>query len=73
MLLEPDILKLDKRCVIGIDDDPPRVEHLRRYVRIARTLGCQVVAEGIETAKELAVVRSLGIEYGQGYLWGKPA
>ena len=73
VLLEPDILKLDKRCVIGIDDDPPRVEHLRRYVRIARTLGCQVVAEGIETAKELAVVRSLGIEYGQGYLWGKPA
>ena len=73
VLLEPDILKLDKRCVIGIDTDPPRVEHLRRYVRIARTLGCQVVAEGIETAEELAIVRSLGIEYGQGYLWGKPA
>jgi diguanylate cyclase (GGDEF)-like protein len=73
VLLEPDILKLDKRCVIGIDTDPPRVEHLRRYVRIARTLGCQVVAEGIETPEELAIVRSLGIEYGQGYLWGKPA
>jgi diguanylate cyclase len=73
VLLEPDILKLDKRCVIGIDTDPPRIEHLRRYVRIARTLGCQVVAEGIETQAELAIVRSLGIEYGQGYLWGKPA
>lgn len=73
ILLEPDILKLDKRCVIGIDTDPPRIEHLRRYVRIARTLGCQIVAEGIETPEELAVVRSLGIEYGQGYFWGKPA
>lgn len=73
VLLEPDILKLDKRCVIGIDTDPPRVEHLRRYVRIARALGCQVVAEGIETAEELAIVRSLGVEYGQGYFWGKPA
>ncbi|HEU4889129.1 MAG TPA: EAL domain-containing protein [Thermoanaerobaculia bacterium] len=73
VLLEPDILKIDKRCVIGIDTDPPRVEHLRRYIRIARTLGCQVVAEGIETQEELAILRSLGIEYGQGYLWGKPA
>lgn len=73
VMLEPDILKLDKRCVIGIEDDPARVEHLRRYMRIARSLGCQVVAEGVETARELAIVRSLGIEYGQGYLWGKPA
>jgi EAL domain-containing protein (putative c-di-GMP-specific phosphodiesterase class I) len=72
VLLEPDILKIDKRCVIGIDTDPPRIEHLRRYVRMARTLGCQVVAEGIETAGELAVVRSLGIEYGQGYLGASP-
>ena len=73
VLLEPDILKIDKRCVIGIDEDPPRIEHLRRYVRIAHTLGCAVIAEGIETAGELAVVRDLGIEYGQGYFWGKPA
>ena len=73
VLLAPDILKLDKRCVIGVDADPPRVEHLRRYVRIAHTLGCAVIAEGIETARELAIVRDLGIEYGQGYFWGKPA
>jgi diguanylate cyclase (GGDEF)-like protein len=73
VLLDPDILKIDKRCVIGIDGNPALIEHLRRYVRVARSLGCQVVAEGIETAAELAVVRSLGIEYGQGYLWGKPA
>lgn len=73
VLLAPDILKIDKRCVIGIDTDAPRIEHLRRYVRIAQTLGCEVIAEGIETARELAIVRSLGIEYGQGYFWGKPA
>ena len=50
-----------------------RIEQLRRYVGVARTLGCSIVAEGIETAGELEVVRSLGIEYGQGYFWGKPA
>jgi diguanylate cyclase (GGDEF)-like protein len=73
VLLAPDILKIDKRVVIGIDRDPPRVDQLRRYVRIAQSIGCSVVAEGIETPRELEIVRSLGIEYGQGFLWGKPA
>jgi diguanylate cyclase (GGDEF)-like protein len=73
IMLKPEIMKLDKRCVIGIERDRDRIEHLQRYVGIARTLGCAVVAEGIETAGELAIVRSLGIEYGQGYFWGKPA
>jgi diguanylate cyclase (GGDEF)-like protein len=73
ILLEPEIMKIDKRCVLGIDRDPQRVEILRRYTDIARTLGCEVVAEGIETAGELEVVRATGIEYGQGYLWGMPA
>lgn len=73
VVLEPEIMKIDKRCVIGIDRDPSRIAHLRRYVGIGRTLGCTIVAEGIETAGELEVVRSLGIEYGQGYFWGQPA
>lgn len=73
VLLEPEVLKIDKRCVIGIDRDPKRVEHLRRYMRIAKALGADVVAEGIETAGELAAVRKLGIEFGQGFYWGKPA
>ncbi|HEX7154308.1 MAG TPA: EAL domain-containing protein [Thermoanaerobaculia bacterium] len=73
VLLEPDIMKIDKRCVIGIDQDRMRAHHLRRYVAIAKTLGCTVIAEGIETTRELDVVRDLGIAYGQGYLWGKPA
>ena len=73
VVLSPDIIKIDKRCVIGIDGDPERVDHLRRYVGVARSLGCELIAEGIETAAELAVVQDLGIHFGQGYLWGKPA
>ena len=73
VVLKPEMMKIDKRCVIGISEDPTRIEQLRRYAGIARTLGCEVVAEGIETAEDLEVVRSLGIEYGQGYFWGKPA
>ncbi|HEX9983963.1 MAG TPA: diguanylate cyclase [Thermoanaerobaculia bacterium] len=73
VVLEPEIMKIDKRCVMGIDSDRTRTSHLRRYVAIARTLGCTVIAEGIETTRELDVVRDVGVEYGQGYLWGKPA
>ncbi len=73
VVLEPEMIKIDKRCVIGIDRDPSRVAQLQRYMDIARTLGCEVVAEGIETAAELRIVRDLGVEYGQGYFWGKPA
>ncbi len=73
VLLAPDIMKIDKRVVIGIDQDKKRVDQLRRYLRIASSLGCSVVAEGIETARELEVVRGLGVEYGQGYFWGQPA
>lgn len=73
IVLEPDMIKIDKRCVIGIDKDETRIAHLRRYVGIARSLGCEVVAEGIETAADLKVVREAGVEYGQGFYWGKPA
>jgi diguanylate cyclase (GGDEF)-like protein len=73
VLLEPEVVKIDKRCVIGIEGNEMRIAQLKRYVSVARALKCELVAEGIETAGELAIVRSLGIEYGQGYFWGKPA
>jgi diguanylate cyclase (GGDEF)-like protein len=72
VVLKPDMMKIDKRCVIGVSSDPDRIESLRRYAMIGRSLGCEVVAEGIETAEELAIVREIGIEYGQGYFWGQP-
>lgn len=72
ILLQPEIVKIDKRCVIGVDGDPDRIAQLRRYVHVARTLGSEIVAEGIETTAELEIVRSLGVEFGQGYFWGKP-
>jgi EAL domain-containing protein (putative c-di-GMP-specific phosphodiesterase class I) len=38
----------------------------------ARTTGCRLIAEGIETDAELATLRALGIELGQGYKLGRP-
>ena len=73
VVLEPDILKIDKRCVIGIGTERTQIDHLRRYVKIGKALGCEVVAEGIETGAELGIVRDVGVEYGQGFFWGRPA
>jgi len=73
VLLEPDVLKIDKRCVIGIARHPERAAHLRRYLGIARTLAAEIVAEGVETADDLAVLRDLGVELAQGFYWGRPA
>jgi PAS domain S-box-containing protein len=70
--LRPDIVKLDRSLVVDIDGDPVRqglVAGLRHFASIARA---RVVAEGIETQAEFAVLVDLGIELGQGYLLGRP-
>jgi EAL domain-containing protein (putative c-di-GMP-specific phosphodiesterase class I) len=38
----------------------------------SRTAGCRLIAEGIETEEEAATLRALGVEFGQGYLFGHP-
>jgi diguanylate cyclase (GGDEF)-like protein len=73
ILLEPDIIKIDKRCIIGLSGDRARTESLRRYINLAHTLHSEVVAEGVETRRELAVLQTLKVPYAQGFLWGKPA
>ncbi len=70
--LQPDVIKLDKRCGRGIGDDKAKVERLHRLLRIAIQVTDEVILEGIETDRDLAVARDLGVPYGQGYLWGMP-
>ncbi len=73
MELSPDYIKVDLALVRSIDTDPPRQELLRALNSVAGKLQAEVIAEGIETSEELATLRSLGIPYGQGYLFGRPA
>jgi diguanylate cyclase (GGDEF)-like protein len=73
ILLEPEIIKIDKRCIMGLSGDRARRESLRRYVKLADTLQSELVAEGVETRRDLAVLRELNVEFAQGFLWGKPA
>jgi EAL domain-containing protein (putative c-di-GMP-specific phosphodiesterase class I) len=73
ILLEPDIIKIDKRCITGLAHDRERIDSLRRYVSLGRTLNCETIAEGIEAREDVEILRDLGVEYGQGFLWGRPA
>lgn len=70
--LAPDVIKLDRTLTTGIDGDPVRRALATSLVRFAEDTGPYIVAEGVETFEELAVLRNLGIRYGQGYLLGRP-
>ncbi|BCA55084.1 Response regulator receiver modulated diguanylate cyclase/phosphodiesterase [Nitrospira sp. KM1] len=65
-------LKIDQSFVrrLGSDDDALAI--VKAIVVLAHQLGRQVIAEGIETERQLTTLRSLGCEFGQGYWFAKP-
>jgi PAS domain S-box-containing protein len=71
--LRPDIIKLDRSLIAGIDDDLGQHALGGAMVEFARRIGASLVAEGIETQAELAAVASIGMTAGQGYLLGRPS
>ena len=70
--LAPDLIKLDRELTSGIDRDPVRCAPGAALVSFASRIGAEIIAEGIETASELEVLRGLGIRYGQGFLLCRP-
>lgn len=72
VVLEPDVAKIDKKLVIGIARDKGRIRALERLLKVVHVLEAEAIAEGIETEEDLKVLKSLGVGYGQGFLFGKP-
>jgi EAL domain-containing protein (putative c-di-GMP-specific phosphodiesterase class I) len=70
--LAPDIIKLDMNITRNIDSDRSRQALAAAFVSFAQKTQSKLVAEGVETAAELAMLRQLGIEKAQGYFLGKP-
>lgn len=68
----PDLIKLDRCLIQGLDLDPVRRHLCGALAAFGRRIDAEVVAEGIETAGELEVVQELGISLGQGYLLDRP-
>lgn len=67
-----DVLKIDRSFVHGVTTDHYSAELVRAIMTIAHSLGYQVVAEGVETEKEAAILKTHGCEIAQGYLYGRP-
>ncbi len=67
-----DTLKIDRSFVYTVGENGENSEILQTIISLAKNLKMRVIAEGIETHSQLAVLRNLGCDYGQGYLLAKP-
>lgn len=66
-------LKIDRSFVARIGQDEESLEIIRTIVALAHNLGMDVIAEGVETAPQLARLKALHCEYAQGYYFARPA
>ncbi|HCF26393.1 MAG TPA: diguanylate cyclase, partial [Cyanobacteria bacterium UBA11049] len=67
-----DTLKIDRSFINNVDCDPEKIEMIRTIVSLAWNLGMNVVAEGVETKKQMYQLQALKCEYGQGYYFSRP-
>jgi EAL domain-containing protein (putative c-di-GMP-specific phosphodiesterase class I)/DNA-binding NarL/FixJ family response regulator len=71
--LSPDLVKLDISITKDVDEDDSRRALAKGLVTFAREIGAKVVAEGIERRGELACMREIGADYGQGWHIARPS
>ncbi len=66
------ILKIDRSFISHMETDAKNLEIVGTIVTLAHSLGVEVTAEGVETKEQLALIRELKCEYGQGYFFSVP-
>lgn len=71
--LRPDFLKIDLQLVQGIASNYLNQQIVREMVHMGRVNGSEMVAEGVEHQSDLEFIRNMGIRYGQGFFFAKPA
>ncbi len=67
-----DNLKIDRSFINQITGNRKKIGIIRAIVTLARDLGLNVIAEGVETVEQLNILRELGCDYAQGYFFSKP-
>ncbi|MBT9134774.1 MAG: Phytochrome-like protein cph2 [Firmicutes bacterium] len=70
--LKPDYIKVDMSLVRNVTRDFARQSVIKALCTVARSINAKVVAEGIESEAELAILIGLGVDYGQGYYIARP-
>lgn len=67
-----DIIKIDMKLIEDIDIDLKRQEIIKSIIKISHISNYKVLAEGVETIEQVKILRDLGVEFLQGYFFGKP-
>jgi EAL domain-containing protein (putative c-di-GMP-specific phosphodiesterase class I) len=67
-----DRLKIDRSFINKMEDDEKSAAIVKTILRLGENLGIEVVAEGIETSQQLGLLRRLGCQLGQGYIFSEP-
>lgn len=65
-------VKIDRAFVSAMDAAPQNSAIVRAIVALSQNLGLEVIAEGVETSKQLAVLHAIGCDYSQGYYFSEP-
>jgi EAL domain-containing protein (putative c-di-GMP-specific phosphodiesterase class I) len=72
-LFRPDVIKIDRSLVTGVENDFYKQETFKSLVSLSRRIGALVVAEGIETEAEAVTVLELGADLLQGFFLSRPS
>jgi diguanylate cyclase (GGDEF)-like protein len=67
-----DMLKIDRSFVLGLDSDPEDLAVVTAIVSLAKSLGLETVADGIETRAQAEALKALGCDRGQGHYFARP-
>jgi len=71
--IRPTVIKIDRDIVVGVAGDDAKQALVEAFVSFGRRIGALITAEGIEEADDLERLASLGVDFGQGFLLGRPS
>lgn len=71
-ILDPHYIKIDQSIIRGINNNKAKQDVVKAFINLSRRRHALLIAEGIEQEKECKLLKSLGIHYGQGYLFAHP-
>ena len=71
--LRPSVIKIDREIIHGIGHDDAKQALVEAFVSFGRRIGAHLLAEGIERRADVTALTALNVEFGQGYLLGRPA
>lgn len=71
--LQPEFVKIDRHFICDIDQDSFKRHFVSSILGLARLANSHVIAEGVETLQEFRVLHEIGVDFFQGYFFGKPS